>query len=85
MQEASIKTIAIILSTYLGILLISFIVGGKNAIVGTTMIASIITLLTSFVGLLIMISKEKRKLGANIFISSLLILLIGFGVCTSNI
>lgn len=85
MNQASTKTVLIVLAVYLLIYIIGYSIGGKDYVTGVAVITSLIALFTGFAGLVLMISEKRRKIGANIFISSLLILLVGFGVCTSSL
>lgn len=85
MNQASTKTIAIILGIYCALLLLTYLIGGKDAFGGLVMIACIISLIAGFIGFILMLPQKSRPIGATIFISSALILVIGFGVCTTII
>ncbi len=85
MSHASTKTILIILAVYLLTYCVFYSIGGKDYIIVVAIVTSILALLFGFIGLILMISQNSRKAGADIFISCLLILLIGFGICTSGI
>lgn len=83
MNQASAKAVGIIVAIYCIILLFTYVIWGKDTITGLVIIASIISLIAGFVGFILMLPKESRSVGATVFISSALILLIGFGVCTN--
>lgn len=85
MNQASAKAVVMILGIYCTLLLLAYIIGGKDAFGGLVIIASIVSLIAGFIGFMLMISQKLRPIGATIFISSALILVIGFGVCTSGI
>jgi 4-hydroxybenzoate polyprenyltransferase len=85
MNQASTKTVLIVLAVYLLVYVIAYSIGGKDYIGGVAIVTSIMALFAAFAGLVLMISEKNRKIGANIFVSALLILVIGFGVCTSAV
>lgn len=85
MNQASTKTVLIVLAVYLLIYLLGYAIGGKDYITGVAILTSLLALFAAFAGLVLMISEKRRKIGANIFVSALLILVIGFGVCTSGL
>lgn len=85
MNQASAKIVAIVLGIYCALLLLTYLVASKDAFGGIVIIVCLISLIAGFIGFILMLSKKSRPVGATIFISSALILLIGFGVCTTII
>jgi len=85
MNQASAKKIAIIIGVYCLIILLTYFIWGKDAFQSMVMSTSLISLITGFIGFILLFPQNTRSTGATIFISSFLILVIGFSVCSSSI
>ncbi len=83
MKDRSGKTILIILGLYIFLMLVVFFLD-RNNLDGVGLLGFLLGILLFIIGLIISINKNLRDIGIGLMIVSLIIGIIGFGVCSAN-
>jgi tryptophan-rich sensory protein len=85
MNKETLKNVLIIVGAFLISLLIAYATGGQSNVDGVAMIGFLIGLIIGFIGFIFIFNKSVRNIGAGLLIGSLLVLIIGIGVCSAKL